>query len=610
VIAPRILAALLAMPVWLASAGAAERPRGAMEILQIEANEGSSSGGHLALRLGPEVYHFQHRDPGLLSLRRDTWERFRYQYGALENRGITRHRIAAGDEPVAALRNDFASLLFIQRKQFAALEDAEQDVALLERLDPGGAPTASMAIAGSGYFSTPPRLDSSAVAECGALVALRRRAGRLYGAGFIAEARRAAVERARSLRYEHRATSLRARHDYPTHRGFARALTDLATEIVALAVLDRGPCLRNDATIAAEAPLGADERARLRRRSAVIQSRLLELLASRRVDKGYPLLVGMARLLALEESDRQGRLVLLDAFPNEARGDDRGVRLRRESVRAALQRRAGAELEQARANFFAGGYDEAKLSALETAATRLAALQAVGSDGRLRTYPGELTPTRAASWTGLPVPAFDAAELAAHRAAARRSASVLKEQIAGLWSYDLLARNCATEIFRQIRNAAPALARRQGASWMEIVPALAGIAVDRSFRVESAERIPSLHERHTRGESLGAAVAESNTLTSRLYADWSSDDDSTFLFFARRPATLRPLFGAANLATGIIATAAGLPLAPFDGGRLITAGARGAAFSVPELLWINIRKGSFAYIENPQINEERGATGS
>ena len=58
----------------------------------------------------------------------------------------------------------------------------------------------------------------------------------------------------------------------------------------------------------------------------------------------------------------------------------------------------------------------------------------------------------------------------------------------------------------------------------------------------------------------------------------------------------RPVFGAVNLVTGVAASAVGLVTAPFDRGKRLRAGLRGAFFSLPELVFQNIRKGSFQYV--------------
>ena len=59
----------------------------------------------------------------------------------------------------------------------------------------------------------------------------------------------------------------------------------------------------------------------------------------------------------------------------------------------------------------------------------------------------------------------------------------------------------------------------------------------------------------------------------------------------------RPLFGAANVLTGLGATVAGVVALPFDRGTTLWAGLKGVVFSLPELVFVNIRKGSFDYVE-------------
>jgi hypothetical protein len=86
-------------------------------------------------------------------------------------------------------------------------------------------------------------------------------------------------------------------------------------------------------------------------------------------------------------------------------------------------------------------------------------------------------------------------------------------------------------------------------------------------------------------------LRESNVVTSTLYR--VQPQDSIFLFFTDDLVAPRPLFGAANLLTGLAASAVGLAMWPVDGGETLWAGLRGALFSLPELVFHNIRKGSF-----------------
>ena len=71
-----------------------------VEYLYVESNEGGSSGGHVALRVGDDVFHFEHRSPGILVLGRDDFDHFRYRYSVLENRTIHVSRLAVSGATV------------------------------------------------------------------------------------------------------------------------------------------------------------------------------------------------------------------------------------------------------------------------------------------------------------------------------------------------------------------------------------------------------------------------------------------------------------------------------------------------------------------------------
>jgi hypothetical protein len=90
------------------------------------------------------------------------------------------------------------------------------------------------------------------------------------------------------------------------------------------------------------------------------------------------------------------------------------------------------------------------------------------------------------------------------------------------------------------------------------------------------------------------ALRESNTLTSTLYTPGGGD--SLFVFFTDDGAALRPLLGAFNLTAALVGAGVGLLRLPFDGGRTLDAALRGAFFSLPELAFQNIRKGTFEWI--------------
>ena len=96
---------------------------------------------------------------------------------------------------------------------------------------------------------------------------------------------------------------------------------------------------------------------------------------------------------------------------------------------------------------------------------------------------------------------------------------------------------------------------------------------------------------YAREHRLVVLARESNTLTSTLYEP--PPDDSAFLFFTDDAVAARPLLGAINVMAGLGVAAAGIATLPVDGGARLTSGLRGALFSLPELVFFNIRKGSF-----------------
>ena len=69
--------------------------------------------------------------------------------------------------------------------------------------------------------------------------------------------------------------------------------------------------------------------------------------------------------------------------------------------------------------------------------------------------------------------------------------------------------------------------------------------------------------------------------------------DTSFLLFTNDLFWARPAFGLVNLGWALGNGLAGVVTGPLDGGSRLERGLFGALFSLPELAWINVRKGSF-----------------
>jgi hypothetical protein len=175
----------------------------------------------------------------------------------------------------------------------------------------------------------------------------------------------------------------------------------------------------------------------------------------------------------------------------------------------------------------------------------------------------------------------------------------VEQRLHELYGYDLVRRNCVTEIFRTIDDVEGVEAelghRVVGTDNANFIPFVSAEAVRESYPVIAHFVLPSYHQQQLgqmRGASLGwrAMLREETSLSSTVVP--FDVDYEAFLFFSSERFILRPLLGAANVAFGSGAMLAGAFAAPFDRGSLFTAGARGIFYSLPELAFVNIRKGT------------------
>lgn len=614
----------LALAVLLGVSRVAATAEQVVDYLYIEANEGSSSGGHAALRLGDAVFHFQREEPGILRLTRAPAGAFERQYRVLQNRTIHVSRVPVSDETFALVRDGFARRQLAQTQQLDCLESLRADVRLLDamlarRRGAGG----DIRLAGPGFFFADAGGPTPA-AEEPALVALRAQVERVHGPEFLA--RRAGALRAALARLAPDTTAMPPPpvQDTPLAPcyGFAQRHEDLAVALLAVEALRTARPLVTDGLVGPTSiPLALREAepALVEVIAATLAPRLVELVASTRPGAGYALVVGMARLAALERTRRTGHWVLLDAFPPEAPALAPVRVARRRAAFTELATVARRELEQARRALArrasaTAGVPELDLGAFEAAASRLHEIEAALDAGRpLRIAPGPMVPARAVRITALESVHPDAA-LADARDVAHARAQWYGDAVEHLYPYRLTSRNCITELLRTVDDTLTGPGAREPSArrveWeqrlggavdpdgaLTFVPFVAARAVAAALGGARTFALPSYRRERldrlvAQNAPLRVRLREASPLTSAIYRH--NPDDSAFALFTDDAVATRPLFGLVNLATGLGAGAVGLVTWPVDRGDTLRAGVRGALFSLPELAFCNIRKGSFA----------------
>jgi len=584
-----LLAVVLPVPGW-----ASDR---FIDYLYVDANEGGSSGGHVALRVDDDVFHFEYRRPGMLVLRRDTFGEFRHQYAGLENRTIEASRIPVSDETFRRVRERFRRRYLVQRRELEVLDTLRTERRILEEMLHG-----RVEVDGAGFF-----LDEGSAPDP-TLLALRQRVLDTYGAKFLTDRVETLRRRLAALeRPEVPEEPLVASVDEtpaPTY-GFSRRYHDALTALIAVEVLATARPLRPDVTITAAAQelrLDADEALRLRGLSDALAASLVRLLDSPRPDWGFPLLLGMARLVTLERTRESRQWVFLDGFPRSAEVIERARVARRPEAIGAMLSDAHSALDVARARLASrlrsgDTFEEGEFADFEHAGNRFAEIRRALDDGRDLRVPHHLfLPSRSDLRPVALAPS--SAALAARVVAARQREEAYSRVLKRLYGYHVVTRNCVSEILDELDVALLGQRVDMDGS-LSFVPAISAVIVKERYGVTDVFRILS-HRRaglarlYEEENSLRVFLRESNTITSTLY--WRNSRDSTFVFFTDDVVVTRPVFGAANLVAGVAGSAVGLVTAPFDRGKLLRASLRGAFFSLPELFFQNIRKGSFEYV--------------
>jgi hypothetical protein len=619
----RLIGLVVSCALGAAAGAAAAEPQRVFEYLHIEANAGGSSGGHAAVCFEDSCFHFQQQQGGFIRLEKDDAARLDHSYRALGNRTVHAYRAAVSQGEFARLAEAFERYHLIQTRHFEVLQALRTERAFLRGLLNETEPTRStrtvftpLRVPGSAYFLP---VAPAASGRSTALEDVLRRLRESRGRGFLAN-------RAAALRQEIEALDPvvglidarppeRERLD-PAFSGSAERYQELLSRLLAVTVLRQRLGLRDDAVWSARRPeleLRESELATLRRRRAELIERVVRLFDSRRPDWGYPMLVALARLQAVDASIASRHLVLLDVFREDAETVASEVVARYRSALIEIERERLQELEVAREQLFASRHaSELHWSRLEAAGNKFLEMDnTLTRRAPLRVHHEQPTPAKSArrDW---PLPHPPAGSIREALVGVEERERNYDEALHRLYRYDMVGRNCVTEIFRTIEMAGgtdgPSAGRRVadadvGGSPLDFIPFVSARTVERELGAEAIER-PSyrrlaLLDLREREGWLASQLRESSILTSRTYA--ANHLDPFFLFFTEERRYLRPLLGAVNLVANSVMAAFGVPLLPFDRGTTLRRAVEGWLFSAPEIFFVNLRKGSYPFMSQSRF---------
>jgi len=174
------------------------------------------------------------------------------------------------------------------------------------------------------------------------------------------------------------------------------------------------------------------------------------------------------------------------------------------------------------------------------------------------------------------------------------------------YRYALLNHNCVNELLRTLNGSFIDVAEAGIAlgDWIDpvadrvVIPSNFFYQVSTRYHAEEIKRYPSrrvarVEAMQERSGAVDVWLREGNTVTTTLYRKRS--EDTPFLFFTDDVVWFRPLLGAANLLWSTAHGVAGVFAMPVRGVEPIQQALRGMFYSTPELVFFNIRKGTYLH---------------
>lgn len=594
--------------------------------LYIEANEGNSSGGHSAIQFGEYIYHYQYIDPGLIRLFRQNPNDFHFSYRYLQNRPIHLSEIDVSEATFNTLNDYFQWQFLDQEQHYKHLEVVNKEYKLIQQLLDKPETDSTLRLKAAGLFypssqtkSRTPDADL-ATRQSGMMIELRNKIEQHHGRDFLTHTRLALEAEINALKpldwsaaYPLPIESQRPAPPY----SFADHYNDALTGLFAIKVLQEAKSLQPDAFFMLDPqtqPLTDTEKKQLVALRQQLEATLLRSLNSGRPDWGYAAIINMARYIAVDTSLQQGQWVFLDGFSETAQWIEPAEFINDPQHMEQLISEAKLSLDNLQLTLVqSDAYSESEYSELEFAANRYAELVKGQHLMPLRFYGQKALPSLGIDLPKDPKPDLSEQQLKAALVELDTYRKQWMGQLKQRYQYDLITRNCVTEIFRSIDNALlqkkpqtesiKALSKQHLGGYVKasynFIPFVSYQSVLDQYRINRSETMPSYRQqemtkRYQSGQQLLIRLQESNILSSTLYR--YNPEDALFIFFTDDNIPLRPLFGAINTTTGIGQSLLGLLSWPFDSGKNLKSGATGVLMSLPELVFFNMRKGSYNYL--------------
>ncbi len=565
-----------------------------LDFIYVNANTGAAAGGHTAIRLGSTVFHYQFFPQGQFLLVRESWSHFRYVYNELRNRSVFIARTSIEPAVYDKLRSHFTHLLMMQQHDLNLLHDVELQRDLLIQLA-AGAKKLEMEVVG--LFDREVKQDKH-------IGQLHQMVQHQLGDDYLSQMRQQVEANLSGMIVE-----VETQH---SKTAWAERLQTVLLEREFLYLMEVGATLAEDSVLRllVDAPvLTVEQRQVLKNYQEKLAASVVGLLQSQRPDRARSLMLQTARYIVVSRSLESGVLLTLDPFSSRANV----VAVKQKNELPGLYKQLQQDALQAQRNFFNEvAHSDIAYAMLESSMGRLHEIAGALHHGYpARVEPGILLPARKGKVSVASLSFFHP-KLPAIIEANEAEWLRLKQRVEQQYTYDLISQNCVTELLRALNSAFEDKLAGQKVlgGWLApdddlvFIPNQFYKQIAVHFHIQEYMHYPSrrlrqLDQLDENEDTLRIALRESNTLSSTLYTPRVKD--TPFLFFTDDTLLLRPIQGIANLIWGAAYSVGGMFTVPVDGGERIHQGLRGMFYSLPELAFGNIRKGTYGFTETTTV---------
>lgn len=344
------------------------------------------------------------------------------------------------------------------------------------------------------------------------------------------------------------------------------------------------------------------------------EEELLQILQDRDPGWAFSALVSLGRIHAIQESIQIGYPVFLSSFPEDSTIITRKTIQEDKEAIAHLSKESVAMAAFARKNI--SNLDilrEKEYQIWEDATNRAYELEQ-GLQGvfPIRIDSGKLIPQRERQFLiSMFLPENNL--LQTYAKISKQRELEYHSKLKKLYPFQLFYKNCTTAIIEDIQNSFdsketkfPGKKIDFGFS-LEFIPFYASYSVSNRWKnhgehVFLSYRKRKLEEMSKSSPGIFSILKESSPLSSSFYKP--NREDHFFPLFTDDIFWLRPIYGITNLSAGLGATAIGVFTLPADLGKGFQKGIQSSFFSLPELVFFNIRKGTFPYIPIRELPEQ------